>query len=86
MGVDICYFLDHDLPTDNAENFLKEFRKRVKGKKVILHDCDKQYWCDVEQEKNAWYIKYEGTFCSHAFWLYISYKDKNYETELSISR
>ena len=90
MGVDICYFLDHDLPTDNAKDFLKEFKKRVKGKKVILHDCEKQYWCNVEQENNVWYIKYletfEGTFCSHVFNLSVSYKNKNYEIELSIYR
>ncbi len=29
MGVDILYYVDHDLPTDCAESFLAEFNKRA---------------------------------------------------------
>lgn len=31
MGVDIVYFVDHDLPMESASSFLKEFNKRIKG-------------------------------------------------------
>ena len=31
MGVDILYYVDHDLPTDCAQSFLAEFNKRVGG-------------------------------------------------------
>ena len=43
MGVDIFYFANHDLPTDSAENFVKEFSKRVNGNVELYdwsHDCD----------------------------------------------
>ena len=29
MGVDILYYVDHDLPTDCAQSFLAEFNKRA---------------------------------------------------------
>lgn len=50
MGVDIFYFVDHDLPTDSAENFMKEFSKRVNGNVEVYDwshecdECDKEYW------------------------------------------
>ncbi len=42
MGVDILYYVDHDLPTDCAENFLAEFNRRAgaDSKWQVLYDED----------------------------------------------
>ncbi len=40
MGVDILYFMDHDLPTADFRQFCTEFRNRVKGNAVILDNHD----------------------------------------------
>lgn len=42
MGVDILYYVDHDLPTDCAQSFLAEFNKRVgaDSKWQVLYDED----------------------------------------------
>ena len=48
MGVDILYYVDHDLPTDCAQSFLAEFNKRVgaDGKWRIIGG-----WADGSLEK-----------------------------------
>lgn len=48
MGVDILYYVDHDLPTDCAESFLAEFNKRAgaDGKWRIIGG-----WADGSLEK-----------------------------------
>ena len=88
MGVDILYFLNHDLKTDNAENFLADFKARISGKDVILHDCEKQSWSDTEPTKGAWYILYnesfESNFDSNMLDLY--YKDDNLQLDLALSK
>ena len=35
MGMDICYITDHDLPTENLNEFVKEFQKQTKTDKII---------------------------------------------------
>lgn len=48
MGVDILYYMDHDLPTDCAQSFLAEFNKRAgaDGKWRIIGG-----WADGSLEK-----------------------------------
>lgn len=48
MGVDILYYVDHDLPTDCAQSFLAEFNKRAgaDGKWRIIGG-----WADGSLEK-----------------------------------
>ncbi|MCR4714399.1 MAG: hypothetical protein K5751_08485 [Treponemataceae bacterium] len=41
MGVDVNYFIDHDLPTDSEELFTQEFKKRTQGDdswETVLND------------------------------------------------
>lgn len=35
MGVNACFFVDHDLPTDSAENFIKAFVERSDGNIIV---------------------------------------------------
>lgn len=58
MGVDICYYLDHDLPAGNPQMFYEEFKKRVNGSDVILHNCRGVPFYNLIRKKNTWYILY----------------------------
>ena len=55
MGVDIYRYVDHDLPTDNIESFVSEFKKRVNSENIVLENVE----CvpDWENKKDdVWYI------------------------------
>lgn len=51
MGVDIFYHVNHDLPTDSSEVFLKEFSKRVNNNFEIYN------WSHPCEEKDKEYIQ-----------------------------
>lgn len=75
MGVDILYFIDHDLPTDTPQIFYEEFKKRVCNTDVILHNVNKSPFRDINIKKNTWYILYldgDSEFALH-------YEVDNYE-------
>ena len=40
MGIDILYFMDHDLPMNDFRQLCTEFKKRVRGNAVVLDDAD----------------------------------------------
>lgn len=88
MGVDILYFLNHDLKTDTAENFLVDFKSRINGKDVILYDCEKQSWTDNEPKNGVWYILYNKSFESNfnSNKLDLFYKDDNLQLDLALSK
>ena len=80
MGVDICYFIDHDLSTDSPQMFYEEFKKRVNNSNVILHNCDEIPFRDLNCKKETWYILYDNEFpdfCLH-------YEKDNYSFHLDI--
>lgn len=52
MGVDICYFLDHDLPTDSPQKLYEELKKRIPDKEIILHNKETVPF----YKKDVWYI------------------------------
>lgn len=89
MGVDILYFIDHDLPTDNADVFLTEFRKRAGKNKVVLYDDNNndnnQNEGDENPKKNTWKIIFNGTFeksLSDFGRISIFYEDEHLKLEL----
>ena len=80
MGVDICYCIDHDLPTDSLQSFYEEFKIRINDSEVILHNCSELPVRDVICKKNTWYILYTdeySDFCLH-------YEKDNYSFHLEI--
>jgi hypothetical protein len=58
MGVDILYFLDHDLPVDNIQNLYNELKMRIPDKEIILCDCGKTPFYNIKKRKNVWYVLY----------------------------
>lgn len=87
MGVDICYFIDHDLPNDNALEFLETFKNRVNGKEVILHDVEKLWFAEVEKKNGVWYILYSKSFeksLNNVGEIRFYYKDDILELELDL--
>ena len=77
MGVDICYFIDHDLPADNPQALYEELKKRVKSD-VILHNCDKTPFCEVSPKSDTYYILY-GEDCLNTA---LYYEKDKYQFEL----
>ena len=80
MGVDICFFLDHDLPIDNPQNLYEELKKRISGKEIILNDCDKIPFNEMQPQKYVWYILYGESFFDKS----LDYKDDTYEIHLEL--
>lgn len=62
MGIDICYFLDHDLPTDNPQVLYEELKKRIPDNEIILHNCEKVPFSTIPLQKNVWYVLYQDTY------------------------
>ncbi len=58
MGIDICYFLDHDLSLNNHERLCEELRKRVNDKEVIFHDCDTEQAEYSGPKMNVWHVNF----------------------------
>ncbi len=80
MGVDICYFIDHDLPTESPQNLYEEFKKRINDSEVILHNCSEIPFRDVISKNDTWYILYGNEYpdiCLH-------YEKDNYSFHLDI--
>jgi len=60
MGVDICHYVDHDLPTDNIEAFVREFKKRVKSDNVVIQ-TEEEFCYDFDDiHDNIWYVYQEN--------------------------
>ena len=80
MGVDICFFLDHDLPMDNPQIFYEELKKRISGKEIILNDYEKTPFNEMQTRKNVWYVLYGFTFPD----ISLDYKDDIYEIHIEL--
>lgn len=80
MGVDILYFIDHDLPTDTPQIFYEEFKKRVCNTDVILHNVNKSPFRDINIKKNTWYILYLDGYSEFV----LHYEVDNYEFHLEV--
>lgn len=60
MGVDICHYVDQDLPTDNIEAFVREFKKRVKSDNVVIQ-TEEEFCYDFDDiHDNIWYVYQEN--------------------------
>ena len=56
MGIDICYFLNHDLPTDTHEHLCNELRKRVNGKEVLFSNFDLEELPQNSEKADVWHV------------------------------
>lgn len=61
MGMDICYITDHDLPTENLNEFVKEFQKQTKTDKIIATTIQNSFPDIVDKNDDTWYIFYENS-------------------------
>lgn len=61
MGVDICYFVDHDLPMDSADAFINEFSKRVNGD-VEVYDINDVCDYQATEKKGKWRVSYDSEY------------------------
>ena len=73
MGVDICFFIDHDLPADNPQLFYEEFRKRT-NRDVFLHNCDEVPFQNIIHKSDTFYILYSDNYSD----ISIEYEKDNY--------
>lgn len=80
MGVDILYFLDHDLPLDNIQHFYDELKKRIPDKEIILCDCKKTPFYNIKSRKNVWYVLYGEKYPD----ISLDYEDDIYNIHLEL--
>lgn len=101
MGVDICYFVDHDLPMNSADAFIKEFSKRANGNFEVCdrnNDCDnsdetisqnaekKVKWCVSYDSKYGEYDSFEKYFPNPKGSIAIFFSDENFNVELDLAK
>ena len=56
MGCDLEYFLDHNLIGFSAQEFLKEFKKRVAPLSVSLTGIDQSPYAQYDSNSNGWIL------------------------------
>lgn len=79
MGIDILYFMDHDLPFDDFRKFCTEFKKRVKGNAFILDDYDTSK--PNIPATDIWHI---GRFSDYEDEIHLSYNGKSFQCQLDV--
>ena len=79
MGVDIFHFIDHNLPTDTAENFVKEFKKRINSKNIEYIEDEEVCFGLGNTDKNKWYINYYSNKQKNFIVIDVYFHDDNNE-------
>lgn len=59
MSIDICHYVDHDLPTESVDSFVNGLKNRVNSEKIIVKNGDDYHYTLSNVENDVWYIYYK---------------------------
>ena len=81
MGVDILYFMDHDLPMNDFRQLCTEFKKRVRGNAVVLDDADGS---ETNMPTNGMWHIVRYCYSENDVDINLSYNDETFQCSLDM--